>query len=100
MAEMTATQLRKDLFRAMDRVLETGEPVQVRRGGRTLLLQEAPPHDLEAAGTLSRAERIRRYFALGPRPGEPDDDAEDIDKALKEYWVWTEPDKLVDDESA
>lgn len=94
MAEMTLTQLRKDLFRAADQVLETGEPVVVRRRGRVLELREGGSAIAQQPSCLSKAERMRRYFAQGPRPGEPDQGAEEIEKALKDYWVWTEPEKL------
>lgn len=32
----TATQLRNDIYRILDRILETGEPVEIERGGRKL----------------------------------------------------------------
>lgn len=32
----TATQLRNDIYRILDRVIETGEPVEIERGGRKL----------------------------------------------------------------
>ena len=38
MSEMTLTTLRKELFRVTDRVLATGAPVRIRRGGRMLIL--------------------------------------------------------------
>ena len=38
MTEVTLTALRKDLFRLVDSVLETGEPLVIRRGGRRLTL--------------------------------------------------------------
>lgn len=33
---VTATQLRQDIFKLLDQVLETGEPLEIRRGGRIL----------------------------------------------------------------
>lgn len=38
MNDMTLTALRKKLFRVADRVLATGAPVRIRRGGRVLTL--------------------------------------------------------------
>ncbi len=41
---ITATQLRRDVYRVLDRVLETGEPLTIeRRGQRLLLLPAGPP---------------------------------------------------------
>lgn len=33
---VTASQLRADVYRLLDRVLETGEPLEIDRGGRRL----------------------------------------------------------------
>lgn len=38
---MTATSLRSNLYQTLDRVLETGEPQEIVRGGRTILLVPA-----------------------------------------------------------
>jgi len=35
---MNATQLRQDVYRTLDRVLRTGEPIIIRRKGRRLRL--------------------------------------------------------------
>ena len=35
---MTATELRKDIYRVLDDVLETGRPQEVQRGARTLMI--------------------------------------------------------------
>jgi len=45
MEKLTLTALRQNLFRVVDRVLETGVPVVIERQGRNLLLtpQAAPP---------------------------------------------------------
>lgn len=42
--EMTASALRRDIYRILDRVIETGEPVVVERKGRHIRIsaEEAP----------------------------------------------------------
>jgi len=35
---VTASELRKNVYRLIDRTLETGEPLEIRRGDRTLRL--------------------------------------------------------------
>lgn len=49
---MTASKLRQDIYRLLDQVLETGEPVIVERNGRRLriIADEAPSR----LGTLVR----------------------------------------------
>ncbi len=45
---MTASELRRNIYQALDRVLETGTPLQVRRKGRTLkIIAEEPIKKLE-----------------------------------------------------
>lgn len=36
MTVVTASQLRQDVYRLLDQVLATGEPLEIRRNGRTL----------------------------------------------------------------
>lgn len=42
---ITASALRQDIYRLLDRVLETGEPLEIERNGKRLLvtLADAPP---------------------------------------------------------
>lgn len=40
---VTASQLRQDIYRLLDRVLETGEPLEISRKGRTLRLVREDP---------------------------------------------------------
>jgi hypothetical protein len=49
--KITPTQLRKDLYRLLDRIVETGEPLQIDRNGVTLQIERKP--------ALSKLERIR-----------------------------------------
>lgn len=44
MNDMTLTALRKRLFRVADRILATGAPVRILRGGRVLTLAADPRH--------------------------------------------------------
>ena len=55
MDEMTLTTLRKKLFRVADRVLATGAPVRIRRGGRILTLSADAPR--KERGRLTRLKR-------------------------------------------
>lgn len=41
--KLTATRLRIDLYQVLDRVIATGEPVEIERGGRTVVIQLAAP---------------------------------------------------------
>jgi prevent-host-death family protein len=41
--KVTATALRADLYRLLDRVLDSGEPLEIVRHGRTLRLVADPP---------------------------------------------------------
>lgn len=40
---LTASKLRQDIYRILDRVLETGIPVEVRRKGKTLRIEAVEP---------------------------------------------------------
>lgn len=41
MKKLTATQLRSELYRILDQVLETGEPVEIERARGTIVLRPA-----------------------------------------------------------
>ena len=45
---ITASQLRQDVYRLIDHVLETGEPLEIVRNGRRLHLTADAPVDLVA----------------------------------------------------
>jgi antitoxin (DNA-binding transcriptional repressor) of toxin-antitoxin stability system len=63
---MTATELRSRLYRVLDQVLETGEPVEILRKGRRVRIsaaEESAPHDL-----LQRLEPHPDFVS-----GDPDD---------------------------
>ncbi|MDY0002439.1 MAG: type II toxin-antitoxin system Phd/YefM family antitoxin [Polyangia bacterium] len=41
-----ATELRRDIYKVLDRVLETGQPVEIERGGKRLRIvpvESSPP---------------------------------------------------------
>ncbi len=42
---MTASQLRQNIYRALDQVLETGVPLEIERKGKTLRIVPAAPHN-------------------------------------------------------
>jgi hypothetical protein len=60
---LTPTRLRAELYKTLDRVLETGEPVEVdRRGQRVLMVRER---------NASRISRLLKH--PGTISGDPDD---------------------------
>ena len=59
----SASRLRADLYRLLDRVLETGVPLEVQRRGRRLRIVAAEPH-----GRLANLTPDRAYLA-----GDPDE---------------------------
>jgi hypothetical protein len=55
----TASELRSDVYRVLDSVLETGVPVEIERKGRTLrIIADAPPSRL--------ARLVKRKVMRGP----------------------------------
>lgn len=52
MEKLSITQLRQNLFNIIDRVLATGEPVEIERHGKRVLIM--PEH---GAGRLSRLKK-------------------------------------------
>ena len=60
---MTATRFRQDLFKTLDRVALTGEPLEIERNGAVLRLQL-----VESAGNLLDLERFasRRHLLHVP----------------------------------
>lgn len=60
---MTATELRKDIYRVLDDVLDTGIPQEVSRGSRTLMI-------VPAGGKRLRLDSLPRREALACSPDE------------------------------
>lgn len=58
---VTATELRSNIFRLLDRVLETGEPLEIERNGR--LLRVVPE---AAGGWLDRLPRREGFLRDDP----------------------------------
>lgn len=58
----TATALRKDLYNVLDRVLETGEPVEIERNGRIVRIVADRP--------ASRFDRLVRRDVVVGDPGD------------------------------
>lgn len=57
---LTASKLRENIYRILDRVLETGIPVEVRRKGKTLRIEPIDP-----PSHMARLKR-RPYFLGDP----------------------------------
>jgi prevent-host-death family protein len=58
---ITATELRANLYRILDRVAETGEPVEIDRGGRILRIVPAA-----RKGVMKRLVRRPGFFKCDP----------------------------------
>ena len=56
MAEVTLTELRRDIFRMVDRALETGEEIVFRRNGRRVVVRAEPEER-----PLTHEERFDRW---------------------------------------
>ena len=69
---MTVTELRKDIYRVLDDVLESGVPQEVTRGSRTLMI-------VPAGGKRLRLEDLPRREALNCTP----------DALVETSWDWT-----------
>ena len=75
MIDVTATDLRRDLFRILDRMTETGETLRVRRKGKTLVFNA---RIVMEDGVERRAARFDAAMALGVRDNDADYDPGDI----------------------
>jgi hypothetical protein len=62
---LTASRLRDDIYNILDKVLETGEPVEIERKGRLLRIVAEPPP-------------VSRLSRLIERPGLINGDPEDL----------------------
>lgn len=57
---MTASKLRQDIYRILDRILETGLPVEIERRGRLLRIEPVEP-----TGKLANL-KLRDYLLTDP----------------------------------
>ncbi|MHB1591380.1 MAG: type II toxin-antitoxin system Phd/YefM family antitoxin [Sulfuricella sp.] len=73
MEKMTITALRQNLFNVIDQVLATGEPVEIERHGKRLLLVPE-----QGAGKLARLKK--RPLIAGDAASLPDE----------KVWEWDE----------
>lgn len=73
MEKMTITTLRKNLFNVIDHALATGEPVEIERHGKRLLLVPE-----QGAGKLARLKK--RTLITGDAASLPDE----------KVWEWDE----------
>jgi hypothetical protein len=62
-ARLTVTRLRKELYRVIDRVLETGIPVEVERNGKRVVI--AP-----VSGQVSKLANLKRRKGIVGDPEE------------------------------
>jgi prevent-host-death family protein len=97
MKEVTLTELRRNIFRLVDEALATGEPIVVKRKGRTVTVI---PEAASPQGRLAPddEEGWAKFWAEPPPPEWRDYDLsfEALDRASKEYWKWDaepEPDR-------
>lgn len=86
MTTMTLTEFRKNIFKMVDRLIETGEPLYLTRRGRPIVLELVKP----AGQTLQ--QEYDTYMALGVREDASDFDAGD--PADKSHWEWDPDPKL------
>lgn len=54
---LTASRLRQDIYRILDRVLETGVPVEIERHGKVLRI--VPPEDCSKLDSLRRRDYLK-----------------------------------------
>jgi len=59
--KVTATKLREDLYRILDRVAETGETVEITRGDKVLKIAVASP-----PGKMKRLVTRKEYMSGNP----------------------------------
>jgi len=60
---VTASKLREDIYRILDRILRTGTPVEVVRGGRKLKII---PGDVAKGGKLARLKSRPHVLLCDP----------------------------------
>ncbi len=62
-SEITATELRKNVYKLLDQILESGVPIEVKRKGKRLIIIPAKP--------VSKLERLEEHpDCIVGEPGE------------------------------
>ena len=84
MIEVTATDLRKDLFNILDRIERTGEALRVRRRGKTLTLTTEPARDDDLS---EHRRKVEAALARGVREDWADFDAGDTTDGRHIEWT-------------
>ncbi|MBJ7448362.1 MAG: type II toxin-antitoxin system Phd/YefM family antitoxin [Brevundimonas sp.] len=92
MIEVTMTELRRDLFRLIDRMAETGEPLRVKRHGRAVDLTARTPD--KTVAEMTPQERWARFVARPPLAGF-EDVPDDLD-TYDDHWTWDPDTKFAD----
>ena len=87
MKEVTLTELRRNIFRLVDEALATGEPIVVKRRGRTVTVAPDAPASRGRRPAPDDEEGWARFWA---EPSEIKEDLslEEINEASRAYWRW------------
>jgi antitoxin (DNA-binding transcriptional repressor) of toxin-antitoxin stability system len=93
MKEVTLTELRRNIFRLVDQALETGEPIVVKRKGRTVTLAPDAPAPRNGRPAPDDEEGWARFWAT-PSEIQEDLSLEEINAAVRSYWRWDEEPEL------
>lgn len=80
MTAVTLTEFRKNIFKMVDRLIETGEPLYLTRRGRPIILELVKPAE------QTPQQEYDAYMALGVREDASDFDAGD--PANDSHWEW------------
>lgn len=90
MSEITLTDMRKDLFRLVDEMVETGRPLRVRRGSRVI---ELVSRVLEEDGRLpTPQDRWAKFLNKPERPFSGSADFQVLEDGA--HWEWRVPKDL------
>lgn len=84
MADLTLTEVRKDLFRLVDEMIATGRPLRVRRGSRVVELKTRVLDD-PTAKSLTPEERWARFLEKPERQTTVSAEFDDLEYG---HWTW------------
>jgi antitoxin (DNA-binding transcriptional repressor) of toxin-antitoxin stability system len=92
MKEVTLTELRRNIFRLVDEMLETGEPIVVKRRGQTVKLV---PEAVEARRGKPAPDDEEAWAKFWAEPSPPGWEGHDLSlEALNKAWKWDEEPEL------